>query len=473
MAYGRGNVSFGRTVIYTGAKTIDDGNICDELAAALSVHAVNRGEIQYLYDYRRGKQPILGRTKEIRPEICNRVVENRADEIVTFKAGYQTAEPCQYVARADKDISDAINYLNDVMYVCDKEYSDDVLVDWFFTCGTAYRMILPRAGGGDEDPLAVYTLDPRDAFVVYSRELGHRPMMGVTVAELTDGRQLACVYTDSKYYEITDDVITHRGVNLVGTVPIIEYPANTCRIGAFEIVLPLLDAINNVESNRLDGVEQFIQALLVLKGVDVEEDSIKKVKELGGLGLPSEGDAFYLTQALDQAQTQTLKDDMYQAVLTICGMPNRNGGSSTSDTGAAVTMRDGWSEAESRAKRVEKMFRRSEKRFLRIALRLLRDLKVSKLELSDVDIRCPRRNYENVQEKAQVLTTMLASDMIHPKLAFEHSGLFVDPELAYTLSRQYAEEQAEKEAEELRKLDAAAVGAAKTANGQTEETGDV
>ena len=95
MAYGRGNVSFGRTVIYTGAKTIDDGNICDELAAALSVHAVNRNEIQYLYDYRRGKQPILGRTKEIRPEICNRVVENRADEIVTFKAGYQTAEPCQ------------------------------------------------------------------------------------------------------------------------------------------------------------------------------------------------------------------------------------------------------------------------------------------------------------------------------------------------------------------------------------------
>ena len=62
MAYGRGNVSFGRTVIYTGAKTIDDGNICDELAAALSVHAVNRNEIQYLYDYRRGKQPILGRT---------------------------------------------------------------------------------------------------------------------------------------------------------------------------------------------------------------------------------------------------------------------------------------------------------------------------------------------------------------------------------------------------------------------------
>lgn len=31
-------------------------------------------------------------------------------------------------------------------------------------------------------------------------------------------------------------------------------------------------------------------------------------------------------------------------------MPNRNGNASTSDTGSAVIMRDGWSDAEARAK---------------------------------------------------------------------------------------------------------------------------
>ena len=43
-----------------------------------------------------------------------------------------------------------------------------------------------------------------------------------------------------------------------------------------------------------------------------------------------------------ETYTQTLKNDLYQTILTICGIPNRNGGSSTSDTGNAVIFRDGW-----------------------------------------------------------------------------------------------------------------------------------
>ena len=46
MADGKGRVSFGRTGIYTGADGINEKNICDELAGAVSVHAVNRAEIQ-------------------------------------------------------------------------------------------------------------------------------------------------------------------------------------------------------------------------------------------------------------------------------------------------------------------------------------------------------------------------------------------------------------------------------------------
>lgn len=73
-------------------------------------------------------------------------------------------------------------------------------------------------------------------------------------------------------------------------------------------------------------------------------------------------DVDLVVKELNQVQTQTLKDDLYNAVLTICGMPNRNGGTSTSDTGAAVLLRDGWSLAEARAKDSEHMFKRQRRK---------------------------------------------------------------------------------------------------------------
>ncbi len=284
------------------------------------------------------------------------------------------------------------------------------------------------------------------AFVVYHSGLGNKPVMGVKTVLLEDNTELHSIYTPNMYFEVKDGIIIKKEEHTLGVVPIIEYPANPERLGAFEIVIGLLDAINETVSNRLDGVEQFIQALLVLKGVDIENDEFRSLKENGGIRIPLEGDAYYLIQELNQTQIQTLVDDMYNTVLTICGMPNRNGGSSTSDTGSAVIMRDGWTNAESRAKDTETMFKMSEKQFLRIAIQFANTLRNMDLKLSAIDIRFTRRNYENIQVKSQVLTTMLNNDKIHPRLAFAHSGLFVDPELAYTQSVEYAEEK-KKEAE--------------------------
>jgi hypothetical protein len=125
-------------------------------------------------------------------------------------------------------------------------------------------------------------------------------------------------------------------------------------------------------------------------------------------------------------------------------MPNRNGGSSTSDTGSAVIMRDGWEAAEAQMKSVEQEFKRSEKRFLKLILRILRDMVGTKLQVKDVDIKFSRRNYDNIQTKSQVLVSLLNNPKVHPELAFVHSGLFLDPESAYLQSKAWWEEQERK-----------------------------
>lgn len=472
---------FGRRAIKTDAEEITEDNVLKILSDALVIHRQNRLEMEYLYNYYRGNQPVLERTKEIRPEICNRIVENRAHEIVSFQTGYIMGEPVQYISLSTENESppEGINILNRYMAACDKAAGDMELAEWAHICGTAYRMILPsqRKDQG-EAPFDIYTLNPLDSFVVYYSGLGERPMMGVKYVTRADKSVLYSVYTENKYFLIADRSavpgtndpgkyeIQKNENHIYGGIPIIEYPLNKDRLGAFEIVLPLLDAINSAESDRLDAVDQFIEALMVLIGADIEDEEFIHLKELGGIKLPAGGDIKYLIQEMNQTQTQVLIDHLYQSVLTICGMPNRNGGSSTSDTGSAVIMRDGWSDAEARAKNTELMFKKSEKAFLRIALNIMDVLRGITLSPSDVEARFTRRNYENIQVKSQVLTTLLDSEKIDPRLAFIHCGLFVDPELAYKQSEEYAKK---RRAEQLSELEAIASKATDQQQDEAEE----
>lgn len=441
----------GRTVIYTDVREITKENIVDVLKKAVRIHDTNAKDIDYLYEYYKGQQPILERTKEFRTEINNKIVENRANEIVSFKVGYLMGEPVQYVNQGDDEYSDVVTQLNDFMRYEDKEAKDKAIVTWNTICGTAYRLIqVDSPEFADEAPFEIYSLDPRKTFVVYHSGLGNTRVMGVTILTTEEGDTMYKGYTEQFAFEIVEEEIISWEPHILGEVPIIEYPANEARLGAFETVITLLDGLNEAESNRLDSIAQIVDAILVLKGTDLDEQDLAVAKAYGGLKIPKEGDAFYLSTVINQSETQTLVDYMYDSILTICGMPNRNGGSSTSDTGSAVIYRDGWWSAETRARDSEGMFKSSEREFLKLALRIVNSSNdAPDLRLSHIEIRFTRRNYENITEKSQVLISMLNQGSIHPKLAYEHSGMFVDPEIAYRMSEEYAQKSVNQQMSEL------------------------
>jgi SPP1 family phage portal protein len=455
----------GRRILVSDETEITENNILRVLGNVKSSHLVNSSEISYLWNYYKGKQPVLERTKIVRPEICNRVVENRANEIVSFKVGYLCGEPIQYIARgADASIADGITKLNEMMFLENKTSLDREIVEWQMVCGTSFRMVLPDdVAETDDVPFEIYTLDPRTTFIVYHSGVGNKPLMAVTYTVDRQGAKTYSIYTPTKYFEIRAGKITKNEDHALGMIPIIEYPANNARLGSFEIVLPLLDAINTTASNRLDAVEQTVQAFIKFINCDISKEDFEALKDMGAIKVKSvdgqQANVDVVNVELNQDQTQTLTDDLYQTVLTICGMPNRNGGSSTSDTGAAVIMRDGWSLAEARAKDSELMFKRSEGQFLRLVLRIMRDLGDITLRLADIDVKFTRRNYEAIQSKSQVLVSMLQQDKIHPLLAFSHCGMFSDSESAYKMSMEYLAEQeakAQKQAELVLKAQQAA-----------------
>lgn len=448
---------YGRKVITTDAIEITSENVVEEIEKAMRKHTVNREEIEYLWKYYKGEQPILLREKKVRPEICNKIVENRANEIVSFKVGYLCGEPIQYICRNGEDVvSKGISQLNEMMFSEDKAAQDKEVVEWQMICGTAYRLVLPDAEYEDiedDSPFEMSTLNPMDSFVVYSNDVNSKAMLGVKYVTDEYGQNTYSAYSNTGYWKIRDGKIIESKEHPLGMIPIFEYPANTARQGAFEIVLPLLDELNNIASNRMDGIEQFVQSFIKFINCDIDEEKFIALKEMGGIKVKSidgtNADVDVVTTELNQGQTQITKDDVYQAILTICGMPNRNGGSSTSDTGAAVLLRDGWSLAEARAKDSELMFKRSEKKVLKLVLKICRDMlgtptEVANLKLKDIELQFTRRNYEAIQSKSQVLVSMLQQPKIHPRLAFAHCGMFADPEAAYAISMEYNEEQSKK-----------------------------
>ena len=447
----------GRKEILTTEKAITPENIMSVLIKALAVHAQNKSDIQFLYDYVSGLQPILQRQKEIRPEICNKIVENHASEIVDFFTGYIFGDPIVYAGRAENDCSDEIQQLNAWNQENDKSAQDIDLGTWMNICGTGYVIAIPQSDGIEDDdisaPYVTAVLDPREAFVVYYNGIQKIPVMGVKIVNTSQQDvlypRLYCVYTRDSYYEIpsTDlgnNVIPTRYPHSIGRVPIVEFPLNLMRRGRIEPVIPLLDAMNCLASNRMDGIEQFIQSLLLFRNVDIDSKDLEALLQMGAIKYkdtePSmPGEVRYITAELNQDGAQTLKDDLYMSVLIISGMPNRNQNTG-GDNGVAVVYRDGWSAAETKAKETERYYIRAEKELLKVILRIVKEIRQFDIHLNNIEVKFTRKNYENTQTKSQVLTTMLNNNKIAPRLAFVYSGLFSDPEAAWKESMQYYDE---------------------------------
>ena len=468
---------YGRKMIVSRRKKISSASeAIEELNKALPIHNQNRREIDYLYHYVSGDQPILYRTKDVRPEIKNDIVENHALEINRFMTAQNYGEPIQYVSVSDDaNRSKEIDKLNNFMKTRSKDYHDIVLGDWQSACGTAYREAwsLDRMNVEDGEPLFdLCSPDPRYNFIIYSSAKGNPPLMSVSMERDENDRMRYYCTTKTNVWCVQDDKVieSESSPNGHGKILLVEFPNNPRRLSDIEIVITMLDAINKVQSNRVDGIEQFVQAFIKFVNCEIDEETFLKMCKIGALKVktvnPSmPADVGMVCSQLDQQQTQVSKDDLYKNMLIIEGMPSREQNTG-GDTGQAVYLRNGWDFAEQRAKIDEPVTKRSEREFLKVVLNILKTKRQisSDLTISDIDIKITRNKTDNMLVKAQALIYLLEKG-IHPKIAIQTCDLWGDPEKVYVLSKPYldalyktaAEKQAELDTEQQRNLQLASV----------------
>lgn len=425
--------SFGRKIIYTNARQITRDNIRAELNKALPKHRQNANEIDYLDKYYRGDQPILYRQKANRPEVNNKIVENLAYMIVETKTSEMAGEPIQYVLRGtDEKKSEEIASLNTIMEGEDKAYYDIELCRWRSICGTAYRFIGNDERKSlllDESDFFLSTEDPRYTFVVYYNN--KLPAFSCQIREGENGGNIYFCYTNTEWFEISDNEIQRSGTNGNYAIPVIEYPNNERRLSDIEITISITDEINKMASDRSNGIEQFVSAWVKFVNCQIDEETYKKMRQEGALVVKSnngenKADVDIMTSELNQTESQVVVADQYEKLLVIQGMASRQGNTG-GDTQGAVELRNGHYDAEKRSELSEPILKRSERQSLRIILNRLRINKGFTLLPSDVEIHISRTKMDNMQVKAQVLKILLDAGINYAR-SIKTVGLFSDPE---------------------------------------------
>lgn len=450
---------YGRKIAYTNVDRITKDNVVKVIGSTIGIFNWNKPVIKYLWHYYKGDQPILYRHKLTNEDITNKIVENHAYEIVQFKVGQTYGEPIQFISRKDDEtINKAVDILNDFMADANKQEKDIKAGEWQSATGTSFKAVQPKNG---DVPFRIVAPTPLNTYAIYN-ESTEEQILAVQELKDEDGNWYKMAFSNTMSFRIVDSKVAETKLHTYGENPIVEFPNNHERISDIELVIGMLDAINNMQSNRMDGIQQFVEYWVKFVNCEIDEENFKKMKENHALVVKSmnkdnKSDVDIMTQELNQTQCQVAKDDLWDNTLSILAIPTKQSNTG-GDTQGAVQLRNGWDFSKTRAKLKDPLIKTCEKRLAVVVLNILRlageDLKLS---VRDFDVQINHSPQDNMYTKAQTLLLLLQAG-IHPLVAIKTVGLWGDSEKTYVLSKPYLDnlyktikdvEEQEKKAQEL------------------------
>lgn len=465
-----------------GYEVLNRENIVNALNLAMEAHRENARQIHYLFEYYKGDQNILHRIKTVREDVDNKVVINYANTFTRDIIGYTFGKQMQYVARRTDDdgdgsssIKNEVRLLNDYAEMADKAASDQEKATDCSICGIAHRAVFARSKDDeDESPYYYLNLDSERTFVAHNSQLGGEDTFACTYIESYEGTRIAytlyTVYTPDEIYlfkspfrnsymiDAADLVPGYPKPNPLGIIPIVECENNQFRMGHWETAITLMDAINKIASDSVNDIEQFVNSILVAVNAEFTKESMATVKKEKYAEIKSpqglNADLKYISEQLDGSSVEQLRQYLEECVRAVVGIPDRKTrGGGGGDTGDAVKLRDGWADMEVVARNLEKYNKKSEKKELKVVLKILRDLKkISKTTMINVDIKYPRNKTDNLNNKVTAYSTLMGTKTISAEDALDIVDIISDIAEVVARGEEYWKKKNEENFEEQQKL---------------------
>lgn len=296
------------------------------LSKLISKHEQSQGRYSKLHNYYTGEHSIKNRARTSKGVANNKIVANHAKYIVDMTQSYLTGNAVTYSASENYDIEPLKNvYLAQDIASLDSELVKDMSI-----YGRAYELVYADE---NSNPRSV-RLAPENTFICYSQDAAQKPLFAVYYYKKYDLDEkcngIVCrVYDSTTVYTYTSSQDNYAALSLqdkqchfFGAVPVIEYRNNAEMQGDYEQLIPMIDAYNILQSDRVNDKEQFVNAFLFLRNCDIDSAEAKKLCEERILMGYENAAAEYLSKVLSESDIKVLRDDLKDDIHRFAMVPD-------------------------------------------------------------------------------------------------------------------------------------------------------
>lgn len=475
-------MQIGRVKLFTDVPYITTKNVGEIVRSAYNDYLPSITRMDFLFDYEKGVQP-LKRTKTYRKDINCQCVDNVANEVTDFKTGFIWGNPITFIQSGKEDEfgEDTLKAIAELNRCYDSQSikrKTQHLARNVEITGIGYTYIdintMADVENGDSY-FQIESLDPRNAFVVYSSYyVDQRPMLGVIVGENSDGtKRFTCFSIDSRYElnNLYEHTARSGEMNPLNSIPVIEWFRDYDRMGCFERQIDEMDNLNLLVSDFTNDVEQNTQAVWHTNDVDfpteivtnedgTQTEVVRKPKSNEWMQTYTSADGktpFVKPLAIDYDYTGMLNNIITRRALILqkCNVPQRNDNSGGS-TGVAMSDATGWSSAETSASKQQNIMESCKMEELKVVLKAIKKHpkveitnSLNNLRYTDVEPNIKRQKTYELTVKTNAMIALLAKGFALEDVVTV-APLFEDPNEVVNRSgegvRKYQEAQVFKSA---------------------------
>lgn len=287
-------------------------------------------------NYYDGNQIILAKTYTDATKPCNKLVCNYCSDIVENYTGYMAGKPVAYTS--DDDISGVI----DVLAANDSDAEDKELLKQALINGVAYELNYVN----EESQQRFKLIDSDSGFGIYSADLDEVLLYFVRFYSADDIDDTNLNYID--VYDATN-VYHYKSTNgfksmafvdstphYYGTVPVTVFRLNKDEKSIFDKIITLQDAYNKLISATTDDWESFVDAYMILRGVDADTETLAEMKKNRILLLDEDSSADYLTKDDNNVGIDGLLSRLNKHIQRVAKSPDFNDETFMAQSGVAI-----------------------------------------------------------------------------------------------------------------------------------------